>query len=143
MDLLNPIGRNETVRAELRAAAQEIITPIQGIQTDLNRIFSTMRQLTRSLNQLCGKNGFLNAENKTQAHLIANSQTFMVGSLANLSSGEIGHIDKVAQLYFKSNYPTPESQKIVLRSSPFYGGRSSNEVEEWPPAGFFEGKKKP
>ena len=67
----------------------------------------------------------------------------MVGSLANLSSGEMNHIDKIAQLYFKSNYPTPESQKIVLRSSPFYGGRSSNEVEVWPPAGFFEGKKKP
>ena len=107
--MLNPVGRNETVRAELRAAAQEILEPVQNVQADLNRIFSTMRQLTRSLNQLTMKNGFLNTENKTQAHLIANSQTFMMGSIANLSQGEVNHIDQIAQLYYKSNYPTPES----------------------------------
>ena len=40
------------------------------------------------------------------------------------------------------NKATPESDKIVLRSSPFFGGRQSHAVEEWPPQTFYEGKKK-
>jgi len=66
----------------------------------------------------------------------------MVGSLANLCSGELNHIDTIAQMYYRMNRPTPESEKIVTRSSPFFGGRSSHQVEQWPIPSFLEGKKR-
>ena len=82
-----------------------------------------MRQQTRSLNEICMKNGFVNAENKTEVHLIANSQTFMVGSLSSLTHGELTHIETIAQMYFSSNEPAASIDKIVIRNSPFFGGR--------------------
>ena len=81
-----------------------------------------MNQQTKALNQLCMKNGFLNATNKTAAHLIANSRTFVMGSLASLNQGEVSHIQTIARMYYDQNEPTPESDLIFLRHTRFYGG---------------------
>ena len=69
------------------------------------------------------KNGFLNVDNKTAVHLIANCQTFMVGSLSSLAQGELSHAENIARMYFDVNKPTLESDRIVLRNSPFFGGK--------------------
>ena len=71
------------------------------------------------------RNGFMNAKNKTEVHMIANCQTFLVGSLYKITQGEINHIDTIAQMYYQKNKPTAESEKIVQRDSIFFGGRQS------------------
>ena len=88
-----------------------------------------LKQQTRALNSLCMKNGFVNPKNKTHVHLIANCQTFMMGSLSSVTQGELRHIDTIAQMYYQLNKPTLESEKIVLRPVPFVGGKANHEVQ--------------
>lgn len=86
------------------------------------------------------KNGFLSSANKTAAHLIANCQTFMAGSLGEIANGELQHVQQIAEMYFKSNEPMAESERIVRRNSPFFGGKTTHEVESFPMDRWFEGK---
>jgi len=66
----------------------------------------------------------------------------MCGSLASVTQSEVSHIETIAQMYFQRNKPTPEFEKVVLRESPFIGGKKTHAVESWPQQSFLENKRR-
>ena len=150
--LINPKGSSASIQAELRAAAEEILAPLQAITADCNRTFSVLKQQTRALNNLCMKNGFLASENETIVQSIADCQTFMVGSIDSLVQSELSNINQIAQMYmieFKpakkimtvkrtvKQVPAKAEPPIVLRYTPFYGGKKSDSIQVFPEESFY------
>ena len=153
--LINPKGSSASIQAELRAAAEEILAPLQAITADCNRTFSVLKQQTRALNNLCMQNGFLASENETIVQSIADCQTFMVGSIDSLVQSELSNINQIAQMYMIEYKPVkktfavmntfkqaPVEPPIVLRNTSFYGGKKDDTIRVFPEESFYEGKFK-
>ena len=122
-ELVNPVGRTEAIKIEIKQLADDLVEPLASLESDLRHSFSLLRHQSNLLNKLCLKNDYPDQHRKDQVNLIVNCQTWMVGSLASLSHGEVKHIESVAQWFKQKNILTPVCEKIVLRSSPFFGGK--------------------
>lgn len=88
-----------------------------------------MSEQTLSLNSLCKVNGFTSQKNKNAYALYEMGQTFAVQSVTSLNRRELNHIEDIAALFLDSNQ---ETDQVVIRSTPFFGGKSSQAIEAFP-----------
>lgn len=66
-------------------------------------------------------------------------QTFAVQSLMSLNRGELNHIENIAELFLNNNQ---ESDTVVIRNTPFFGGKSAQTIETFPKQSAFEGMRR-
>ena len=66
----------------------------------------------------------------------------MIGSMSELAQGEIYHMETIAKMFLNENVETPDYDKVIIRDTPFTGGKRSHTIESWPAPEFLEGKRK-
>lgn len=117
--MLHPEGRTAEIRAELREAAEQVLAPLDGIESDMARLWGRISEQNIALTKLCKRNGFTSTQNRELYTMYDIGQINAVDSVRGICSTEIQHIEKTANLFTKVGY----FEDVVLRHSPFFGGK--------------------
>lgn len=100
---INPVGRTDEAREQLREAGNKILRPLELMTDQMMRMRDLMSEQTVALNTLCKQNGFSSTLNKDAYQIFEVGQTYAVQSMTKLFQGELSHIGNIADLFVKSN----------------------------------------
>ena len=101
--MINPVGKTDLQRQELKEAAEQVRAPLDAMMNDMQQLWDKISVQQLSLNRLCKQNGFTNTKSKELYTMYEIGQTFAVDSLKSLCKREIDHIENITGLFINNS----------------------------------------